>query len=347
MADFAPAEFEWTPFFDMTPDLVCIAGKDGYFRKINPAVIEKLEYTERELFAQPISTFIHPEDKRLTGRKRKELLNGTPLINFQNRYVSKKGKIIWLHWTSIYFPDKEIVFAIAKDVTERKEMEKGIEEKYKKFKSLATHFKHSIEKDRKYLAVELHEELAQLASVVKMDIDWLCNNIPDLSGTAKSRMEHTAAVTQLLITTIRRISFSISPNMLDDIGLNETLKWLCKEFAILNGIPCLFESSYNEKDLPHEVKLDFFRICQESLSNIMYHAQATKARITIKAIDDQLQLCIIDNGKGFNVNEKRQASGLNNMKERAASINGQLLIKTAIGKGTKICVTVPRQFERD
>ena len=109
---------ELLPFFELTPDLVCIAGKDGYFRRVNQSVITKLEYTEQELFARPIFDFIYPEDKALALEQRKKLIDGKPLVNYQNRYVSKSGKIIWLNWTSVYFPEREVVFAIAKDVTE-------------------------------------------------------------------------------------------------------------------------------------------------------------------------------------------------------------------------------------
>jgi PAS domain S-box-containing protein len=340
MAQLKKTEFEMFSFFELTPDLVCIADKAGYFKKINQSVIDTLEYSEAELFASPIATFIHPEDKNLTRRKRARLLNGEALINFENRYVAKSGKVVWLHWTSIYFPDKEVVLAIAKNITEKKKAEKEIEEKYNKFKSLATHFKTSLEKDRKYLAIELHEELAQLASVVKMDINWIQDSIPGLSDASKSRIDHALAVSDLLINAMRRISFSMSPNMLEDLGLNETLEWLCKEFAILNGIHCVFESRYDETLLPYETQLDFFRICQEALKNIMNHAEATAVKVCIELVDNEVCLSITDDGKGFEMKETVEASGLTNMRKRAASINGQLHINTTGGKGTRICVTI-------
>ncbi|MDB5209227.1 MAG: domain S-box protein, partial [Sediminibacterium sp.] len=210
MVDLKAIQLKMPAFFEMTPDLVCIAGKDGFFKKVNKAVIDKLGYTEEELLSAPISSFVHPEDRDLTSSERSDLLNGKVLINFENRYVTKQGKAIWLEWTSIYFPDDQIVFAIAKDVTQRKHIEADVEKTYAKFKSLATHFKNSIEKDRKYLAVELHEELAQLASVVKMDVDWLRIKVPDLPAAAKDRIEHASVVADLLIKTIRRVTFSIS-----------------------------------------------------------------------------------------------------------------------------------------
>lgn len=335
--------FELTPFFELTPDLVCIAGKDGFFRKVNHAVCETLEYSETELSEKLISTFIYSPDREMTERERQKLLGGQPLINFQNRYVSKSGKIVWLHWTSIYIPDKEVVFAIAKNVTERKQVEKEIEDKYAKFKSLATYFKSSIEKDRRYLSIELHEELAQLASVVKLDVDWISGNT-DLSDRARNRIDHALAVSDLLINAIRRISFSISPRMLDDLGLNETLKWLSSEFSLLNGIPCHFESNYNEADISPEIKLDFFRICQESLSNVMYSVLANSVKISIRDLDDKINLSIFDDGKGFNFEQKNQTSVWTGISERVASINGQLSIKNEIGTGTTISVLIDKTF---
>jgi len=329
-------------FFEKTPVLVCIAGKDGYFRKINLAVINKLGYTEAELFASPISSFVYHEDQEVTSRERAQLLLGKQLLNFQNRYVTKKGSLIWLEWTSIYFPDKEVVFAIANDITDKKKLEKEIEEKYLKFKGLATHFKTTIEEDRKNLAFELHEELAQMASVVKMNIDFVNDHVSDLPFTLKSRLEHAIGAAGLLINTIRRISFSISPHMLEEHGLNETLEWQCKEFTILNGIPCKFEASYDQACLTYEMKLDFFRICQEALRNVMYHAQASQVNIRITEHDDRVCLTVEDDGKGFNPAQKIQTTGLTSMRERAASINGQLNIRSDPGKGTSVSVEVSK-----
>src|SRR4051812_7826031 len=120
MENLLQSEFELSAFFEMTPDLVCIAGKDGYFRKFNQAVIDKLKYSKEELFSRPIESFIFPEDVDMTAGKREVLLNGEVLRNFINRYVAKTGEVVWLEWTSIYSKENEIVFAIAKDVTERK-----------------------------------------------------------------------------------------------------------------------------------------------------------------------------------------------------------------------------------
>ena len=338
------AKFELFTFFEMTPDLVCIAGKDGFFKKVNHAVIDKLGYTEQELYAVPIATFIYAEDKEHTHKNRTELLSGKVLHNFSNRYVTKNGEILWLEWTSIYFSDNEMVFAVAKDCTERKQIEKAVEEKYKKFKSLATYFKSNMEKDRKDLTYELHEELAQLVSAVKMDVELIACCEPGLSESSKNRIDHALVISNLLIKTLQRISFTISPYMLEKLGLNATLEWLCREFTILNGIPCSFESACDEESLTQEIKIDFFRICQESLSNVIDHAKACNAKIGIEDVDDKIQLTITDDGKGFDINQQKPTPGLISMRERVDSINGDLTIQSEIGKGTRVCVTIAKLY---
>jgi PAS domain S-box-containing protein len=336
------AEFKVAAFFEMTPDLVCVAGKDGFFRKVNHAVVEKLGYPESELMARPISFFMHPEDKHLTLQKRRELFAGRSLVNFQNRYIKKSGEIIWLEWTSIYFADQEVVFAIAKDISERKKMEIEIEEKYRKFKSLTSHFKNNIEEDRRYLAKELHEELAQLASVLKSDIEWMHENAPDWSPSSRSRVEHALVISKLLIRTLRRITFAISPNMLEHLGLNTTLEWYCKEFTLLNGIPCSFESTCKEEVLTKEIRVDLFRISQECLLNTINHAQANQAAISLQDTGKHIQLTVRDDGKGFDPAQQKKQTGLIRVRHRIASINGQFDIQSGPGKGTTIVVTVAK-----
>ncbi len=333
---------EMFSFFEVTPDLVCVAHREGYFKNVNRAVVDKLEYSKEELFARPIASFIHPDDRRITEQTRSEMLEGKALINFENRYLAKSGKVIWLQWTSFYVPDKQVVFAIAKDITVKKLIEKEINEKYDKFRQLADHFKRSIEKDRKYFAVELHEELAQLASVIKMDLDSVINKTDNLSEFSRTRITHASEISELLIQSIRKISFRLHPHMLDDLGLSETIKWLCNDFTLLTKIPCIFEHEYNEDHLSYEAKIDLFRVCQSSLNNIMNHANAHSVSVSIKESNDAIKLFIKDDGDGFDVSRPSQGSGLTAMGNRAASINAGLNIESKPGAGTLITLTISK-----
>ena len=336
------AELEMFSFFELIPDLVCIANREGYFKKVNQAVINTLGYTKEELMALPISHFIHPADQEVTGSRRAELLEGKTLINFDNRYVTKSGDTIWLHWTSIFIPESQIVFAIAKDITLRKQKEKEIVEKSIRFASLASHFKGKMENDNRNLATELHEELAQLATVAKINLNWLKEHCETGTAEHETKIDNTLSILDKLIDSIRRLSFAISPEMLESIGLNETLNWLCEEFSQLNDIPCYFESTCADEELPKEIQLDFFRICQESLSNVMYHAKASSVWVKLDSSEDRISLHITDNGKGFHPDQGDASSGINNMRKRADSVNGQLVIHSEIGKGTRVAIDIQK-----
>lgn len=115
--------FKYELFFELSPDLLCIAGFDGYFKKINPAVSKLLGYSMEELYSRPIDDFVFTEDKIFTGKVRKELTRAKPLSNFENRYVTKTGEIVWLSWTSLPVETEQLVFAIAKNITHKKKLD--------------------------------------------------------------------------------------------------------------------------------------------------------------------------------------------------------------------------------
>ena len=115
--------FKFELFFELSPDLMCIAGYDGYFKKINPAVSKTLGYTLEELYLKPINDFVHPEDKEITEKVRTELTKSKPLYNFENRYVTKSGEAVWLSWTSLPIENDKLIFAVAKNVTHKKRLE--------------------------------------------------------------------------------------------------------------------------------------------------------------------------------------------------------------------------------
>lgn len=115
--------FDLEYFFELSPDLLCIAGYDGFFKKINPSVSKTLGYTNEELLAKPINSFIHPDDRELTSAKRQSIREDYPLSNFENRYITKTGETVWLSWTSMPVKRDKLVFAIAKIIIYKKKLE--------------------------------------------------------------------------------------------------------------------------------------------------------------------------------------------------------------------------------
>jgi PAS domain S-box-containing protein len=116
-------DFNYELYFELTPDLLCIAGFDGYFKKVNPAVSRLLGYTMEELYSRPINDFVFEDDKSITAGVRKELTRSKPLYNFENRYVTKSGEIVWLSWTSFPIESDKVIFAIAKNITHKKQQD--------------------------------------------------------------------------------------------------------------------------------------------------------------------------------------------------------------------------------
>lgn len=110
-------------FFELSPDLLCIAGYDGFFKKINPAVSKFLGYTDEELYSKPINDFVYKEDQDRTSEARNGLAKNIPLYNFENRYLTKRGDVVWLSWTSFPVDSDNMIFAIAKNVTHKKRLE--------------------------------------------------------------------------------------------------------------------------------------------------------------------------------------------------------------------------------
>ena len=281
----------------------------------------------------------YEEDERI-------LRTGEGLANREEPFLKKNGEVRCLLTNKFPFKDDHDniigIIGISSDITERKNAEESLREMNTQLKELSNHLQNVREEERKYLAREVHDELGQLASVVKMDIDWLQLRLPDMGEAPRKRIEHASATSNILINSIRKIASSLRPGMLDDLGLTASLDWQCKEFAAANGIPCKFNSYLNDELLSDKVKNELFRICQESLTNIMRHAKATEVEVTISEKQDEIQLCIQDNGIGFNPVQSRSTLGLVGMRERSLSINGSLVIKSEAGKGTTIFIIIPK-----
>jgi PAS domain S-box-containing protein len=122
MSNMSKTQYDLEDFFELSPDLLCIAGFDGYFKKVNASVCKTLGYELDELLSSPIDHFIHPDDRELTLRKRKDLHNGVPLFQFVNRYLTKNGSVVHLFWTSVPKMEEQLVFAIAKDISHKNEL---------------------------------------------------------------------------------------------------------------------------------------------------------------------------------------------------------------------------------
>jgi signal transduction histidine kinase len=240
------------------------------------------------------------------------------------------------------FDPKELLARI-KNCLKLKIVEEELRDKNKELQQLAKHLQNVREEERKFLAREVQEELGQLAAALKMDVDWLALNLSDVPEVQQKRMAHASSTAKIIIQTIRKIASALRPSMLDELGMNASLEWLCKEFITTHGVPCRFDPAYDDDGLSIEIKTAFFRITQEALRNIAQHADASKVRISAEVNEKEIRLQITDNGKGFDVMQQKNTIGLVGIRERVMAVNGRLDVKSQPGEGTTVSIIVQKE----
>ena len=198
------------------------------------------------------------------------------------------------------------------------------------------------EQEKTRVARELHDELAQNLTAIKMDTIWLRDR---LAGSDDEAVRKTAAMLAMIdnsVASTRRIAADLRPLVLDDLGLVPAIEWLVQNFIKRHGIACTLEVD-DTLELPEPWATGVFRIVQESLANVAKHAGAAWAKVHIELLDDELLLGVEDDGCGFAVDAPRVpgALGLTGLRERAQLLHGTVNIDSAPGKGTRIRARIP------
>jgi signal transduction histidine kinase len=230
---------------------------------------------------------------------------------------------------------------LRREVTVRRAAERQVRESEARLHALTSHFIAMREKERTAIAREIHDELGQVLTALKMDIAWLAKHPDD----ARLRVK-TDAMCRLIddtIRTVRKISAGLRPEVLDDMGLVSAIAWQTTEFQKRTGMRCRMalppETEVFDKDLSNTV----FRIFQELLTNVARHAHATRLDVELRQAGDQLVLKVADNGVGIVLQEAnaRATLGLLGMHERALRLGGTVAIEGASGTGTRVRVSIP------
>ncbi|MCK9402530.1 MAG: PAS domain S-box protein [Chitinophagaceae bacterium] len=315
----------------------------GLIQEANRAACDLFGYTQEEFRNLYLHKLLYHIDPLIViksvnpegGSNREEFIS-----------IKKNGELFHCEVSSILFKDingEELSCSMLADISQRKDAEQQLRDTNSELKKLSNHLKNVREDERKYISREIHDQLGQLASAIKMELDWLNIHLVTADEKAKSRIARALDTVTIMIDTTRKIATSLRPSLIDELGLNDSLKWQCSEFQNLNGITCDFEEIFDDTGIVLEIKTELFRICQESLTNVMRHANASHIQVSIKDITDAFALYIVDDGKGFDTSQKNSHLGLVGIRERAHSINGHLQIRSEPGKGTSICVTVPKE----
>ncbi|HLY70961.1 MAG TPA: PAS domain S-box protein [Puia sp.] len=289
----------------------------------------------------------HPDDLEAFKNKFAESLKnqGVP-VPYRVRYCRAKGDYFWAEGTFTNLMHLQGVHAIVanyRDVTERIKASEEILQTTQQLRELSAHLQSVREEERGSVAREIHDELGQQLTGLKMDMSSLTNR---LSSTDAVVLEKIQSIQQLLnssIKTVRRIATELRPSILDDLGLVAAIEWQCDEFSKRAGITTRFFSDLEGMVFHAGVSICLFRICQESLTNVARYASASNVRISLLLEGESIVLKISDDGIGFDTASTgiKKTWGLVGMKERASMMGGSLVIDSKLQQGTEIEVTIP------
>jgi len=236
---------------------------------------------------------------------------------------STAGKIDRLHGTVL-------------DITERKRAETTL-------RALALHLEAVREEEHTLIAREIHDELGQALTALRLDLVWLGRKLPEGSTALRGRLDGAVQLTNEMITVGQRIVGNLRPPVLDDLGLVPAVEWYTQQFAKRSGLRIELDVGAKGPVVTDRLAVTAYRIVQEALTNVARHAQATQVMVRLGEQDGALTLEIRDDGQGFREEAAHDphSFGIVGMRERAASHGGALVITSSPGAGTTVRATFP------
>ncbi len=319
----------------------------GAFLYISPSMGDVFGVTPQELFADPMLRYANmlPGEAERVQKALLSSLRTKRSCVFEYRLKHPVRGERWLEQriTPEWTPEGHILWhGYLNDVTERKEAEARLQESYRLLQELTARSETAREEERKRIAREIHDELGQLLTALRLDISMLRIQFGDSNPVFTERIKSLVNLADTTIQVVRDVATSLRPSALN-MGLKPALEWLAAEFSQHTGIECEALLTPGAIELDEAQATVAFRVAQESLTNIARHAKATHVEIEFGDTDDSYYLEIRDNGQGFDPDLPRPRSfGLAGMRERGLMLGGEVAIASHPGAGTTVRVTIPK-----
>jgi PAS domain S-box-containing protein len=241
------------------------------------------------------------------------------------------------------------VLVINSDITERKRGEESLVLQREQLRALAERLQRVREEDRKKVARDLHDQIGQILTAIKMDMTWMSRHLPESEGEVLARLSESIKLINDGVKSVRTICSGLRPGVLDDLGLAAAIEWQASEFSSRNGVHCLVSVPPVDLHLDGDRATATFRIFQECLTNVIRHAQAKSVRVALCQEEESILLVVEDDGIGFcesGFSNSLGSLGLLGMKERAQFCGGDVHVSSSPGNGTTVTVRVPVDIPR-
>lgn len=309
---------------------------------VNDAAVEQYGYSRQIFIGKTMDNLLAPDDETDNSFLKEKSLG----YNYggQCRHQKEDGTLVYveLFTHGMILDGKETKLILAHDVTEKIEADNKLKEYLNEIRMLTGHLQEIREEERKSIAREIHDELGQQLTVLKMEVAWAIKklNQPEKQEVKLDGLLETIDGT---MRSVRRICSELRPTLLDDLGLVAAMQWHAGQLRSGTGIKINIDAPEEISNLPADVKTGMYRIFQESLTNVVRHAEAKKVDVRLIVDGKMIILQIKDDGKGFDISasSKKQTLGILGMKERSLGMGGEYVIESSPGKGTAVTVAIP------
>lgn len=335
-------ERKYRTLVEQAVDAIALYDTNGKILDVNTGAINLLGYTREELQQMSLKDVLTVDEIKVRPVQYEVLKTGKSTVK-QRAMRRKDGTIVQTEVRSQQLPDGRFL-SVIRDLTDRIKAEEELKESYKAIRTLTDHLQKVREEERAHIAREIHDELGQQLTVLKMDVAWLNKKIDAADESPlKLKMKELLLMLDGTVKTVRRISSELRPSLLDDMGLFAAMEWHLEDFSKRTGLETSLVAGNEPEKLPDTIKTGLYRIFQESLTNVARHANATKVIVKAEIKDKVMVLSIEDNGAGFDTSnvKSKKTLGILGMRERSSMMGGDYSITTTPGKGTIIVVSVP------
>jgi PAS domain S-box-containing protein len=350
------SESKYRNIFENAVEGIFQAGPNGRYVHVNPAMARMHGYGSPEEMLEDApfmaaQLFTDPEERKLFF----SLLRTQDVVKaFESQVNTVDGRKIWVSVNARILNGEKadtMYEGTVESITDRKQAETGMIMAQQRLEALSRTLLKKMEVERHHIAHELHDEIGQALTAVKMSLQSLRPD--DEAADNKARIEGAIAIIDRSLVEVRRLSVNLRPAVLDDLGLVAALRWLVGSMLTKNGLEIHFHADDGvDKDLSKGMATACFRVAQEAITNVIRHARASLMMIRLVRDGDELKLTVHDDGIGFDVKLAQtrathgESFGLLAMRERVVLSGGTLFVESNEGEGCKITAYFPLKREQ-